>query len=688
MNLRLTFQTYKHRTSHSDLSGSYFPQSCNTLINKIMRRKGIIVLMMVSLCLCACANGDKDENPPDRSERVEQILSEMTLEEKVEQMMFVSFREWKSSHTPDDIKTVQNKESDELKDNITELNDIFRNVLQTYHFGGFVLFSENYYCAEQTLKLTADIQKTTVEAGGIPLLIATDQEGGNVSRVIFGTWGVGNMALAATGNSDNAKEMASIYGNELRLLGINTDFGPVLDVNSNPANPVIGARSFSDDPKVVSEYGMKYVEGLHEAGVPATIKHFPGHGDTDTDSHTGFPVVNKTYDELKSMELIPFQEAINTGADMVMTAHIQFPRIEPAPYISVSTGENVCLPATLSRVFMTDILRNDMGFEGVTVSDALDMSAITDHFKTEDVIRYSINAGVDMLTLPSVRDNADLDLCKEIIDTAIELAKNGEIRMERIDESVRRILRIKEKYGLLDQKDFSVTNEMIRAAREGVGNRESMDIAWNIAEQAVTVVKNENHALPISAKEGESILILFSDSSASRASSWDVANSILKDKDILPRNIEINVIPNTADNSKECMEAAKKADHVILVYRTYNEACLDPDTEEGSSSGVFDHIIDTRHQESKNVILVSCSLPYDATRFSEADAILLTYMSSNIRQISPENGREINFVPNLPAALCICFGCGEANGKVPVYLPEINENKKLIKENPVEGKWY
>ena len=137
MNLRLTFQTYKHRTSHSDLSGSYFPQSCNTLINKIMRRKGIIVLMMVSLCLCACANGDKDENPPDRLERVEQILSEMTLEEKVEQMMFVSFREWKSSHTPDDIKTVQNKESDELKDNITELNDIFRNVLQTYHFGGF-----------------------------------------------------------------------------------------------------------------------------------------------------------------------------------------------------------------------------------------------------------------------------------------------------------------------------------------------------------------------------------------------------------------------------------------------------------------------------------------------------------------------------------------------------------------------
>lgn len=439
----------------------------STSINKIMRRKGIIVLMMVSLCLCACANADKDENPPDRSERVEQILSEMTLEEKVEQMMFVSFREWKSSHTPDDIKTVQNKESDELKDNITELNDIFRNVLQTYHFGGFVLFSENYYCAEQTLKLTADIQKTTVEAGGIPLLIATDQEGGNVSRVIFGTWGVGNMALAATGNSDNAKEMASIYGNELRLLGINTDFGPVLDVNSNPANSVIGARSFSDDPKVVSEYGMKYVEGLHEAGVTATIKHFPGHGDTDTDSHTGFPVVNKTYDELKSMELIPFQEAINTGADMVMTAHIQFPRIEPAPYISVSTGEKVCLPATLSWVFMTDILRNDMGFEGVTVSDALDMSAITDHFKTEDVLRYSINAGVDMLTLPSVRDNADLDLCKEIIDTAIELAKNGEIRMERIDESVRRILRIKEKYGLLDQKDFSVTNEMIRAAREG-----------------------------------------------------------------------------------------------------------------------------------------------------------------------------------------------------------------------------
>ncbi len=165
--------------------------------------------------------------------------------------------------------------------------------------------------------------------------MTVDQEGGNVARIGFGTSGIGNMALAATGDPSNAKEMAELYGKEMGLLGINTDFAPVVDVNNNPNNPIIGIRSFSDSPKMVAEYGISYIEGLHETGTIATLKHFPGHGNTDTDSHTGFPLIDSTYEELKEFELIPFQKTIDAGADMVMTAHIQYPQIEKETYTSI-----------------------------------------------------------------------------------------------------------------------------------------------------------------------------------------------------------------------------------------------------------------------------------------------------------------------------------------------------------------
>ena len=613
-----------------------------------------------------------------QEDRVEQILSEMTLEDKVEQMMVVSFREWKEGPAAETIQTVNNNESDELEDNVTELNGPFREALQTHHFGGAVFFSENYSSAEQTVKLAADFQETTVQNGGLPLFIATDQEGGNVSRVIFGTYGVGNMALAATGDPENAREMGAIYGKELQLLGINTEFGPVLDVNTDPVNPIIGARSFSDDPAVVAEYGLKYIEGLHEMGCMATLKHFPGHGATEADSHTDFPIIRKSYKELQAVELVPFQAAIDAGADMIMTAHIQFPEIEPASLVSISTGEKVYLPATMSHVFMTDILRNDMGFEGVVFSDALDMGAIVDHFSTEDVLQYAVNAGVDMLLLPGVRNAGDFDLCMEMVDTAIRLAESGEIPMERIDESVRRILRMKEKCGLLDRKDFSVTEEMIEAAREGVGSAENLEKAWQIAGEAVTVLKNENDAFPLDVKEGENALILFSENCASRAETGDLVKQILEEQKVLPENSTITVMQNTADNGELCLEAAKEADHVILVYRMYNAASIDPRTAEGASSADFDRIIAARHQAGKKVIVVSCSLPYDAARFPDADGILLTYMSSPIWQLSPENGRETDFAPNLPVALCACFGYEEAKGTVPVKLPELDENYQFV----------
>ena len=597
---------------------------------------------------------------------LEIMLSAMTLREKAAQMMIASFRVWQEvPETADGEQTA--KESPKTK--ITELNDEIRDMLARDHFGGILLFGENFADPEQTLRLVSDLQTANRDGGGIPQLIFTDQEGGNVNRIPYSTIGVSNMALGATGNPDNARRMAAIHGEEIGLLGIQVDFAPVMDVNNNAANPVIGIRSFSDDPQTVAEYGCAFLTGLHDAGTIAALKHFPGHGNTDTDSHTGFPLINSTYEELKENELIPFKAAIDAGADMVMTAHIQYPQIERETYTSVSTGEQVFLPATMSRTILTDILRGDLGFEGLIVTDALEMAAITDNFSVEDTVRMTINAGVDLLILPAVKDTNLFRLTETYVDTAVALVESGEIDEARINESVLRILRLKSTYGVLYRTDFTVTDEQITAAKEGVGSAAHRETEREIAENALTLVKNDNHAFPLQVKPGERTLILFADSCASRAGAGALARQTLQEQQALPEGAAVSVMKSGRGNEKACIREAVNADHVILVHRVYAQACLDPATEDGFSSGTFDRVIEAVHEKGKSVILVSCQLPYDAARFPDADAILLTYWGSAMPDL-PAKGS--SWSANLPAGLLACFGAGEANGRLPVNIPALD----------------
>ena len=625
-----------------------------------MKRLCLILSFILLFCGSAFADGNGDE-------KMESILSGMTLREKVAQMMIASFRVWK------EVPETENAEQSSAETpavNITELNDEIREMISREHFGGILLFGENFSDPEQTLRLTADLQTTNLKGGGVPQLIFVDQEGGNVNRIPYSTIGVSNMALGATGNVGNARAMAAIHGEEIRLLGIQADFAPVVDINNNAANPVIGIRSFSDDAQMAAEFGCAYLAGLHDAGILASLKHFPGHGNTDTDSHTGFPLINSTYEDLKKNELIPFQAAIDAGADMVMTAHIQFPQIEQETYTSTSSGEQVYLPATMSQTFLQDILRGDMGFNGVIVTDALDMAAIADNFSVEDTLKLTIHAGVDLLILPGVKDTNCFRLTKTYLDTAVALVESGEISEERINESVLRILKMKAKQGILYQTDFTVTNEQIAAVKAGVGSSGHRETEWQIAENALTLVKNENHAFPLEVKPGEKTLILFADSSASRAGTGKLIQQMMEEKQTLPEGAEIIVMKNTKDNTDECIQAAVDSDHLILVHRVYAQACLDPATEDGFSSGTFDKIIDAVHEKNKTVIIVSCQLPYDAARFPEADAILLTYWGSVMRDLPAEGS---SWSANLPAGLLACFGLCEAEGVLPVDIPMLDE---------------
>ena len=624
--------------------------------------KGILCLMTALLLAFATVSfAEKAE-----TDSPEKILSGMTLRDKVAQMMIASFRVWQEVPAEGEAEP----ETEPPKVNITELNEPIREMLGRNHFGGILLFGENFVDPEQTIRLVSDLKTTNRAGGGLPQIFFIDQEGGNVNRIGFSTQGVSNMALGASGETENAKTMAAIHGEEIRLLGIHANFAPVMDVNNNPSNPVIGIRSFSDDPQTVAAFGCAYLEGLHEQGVMAALKHFPGHGNTDTDSHTGFPLINSSYEELKTFELIPFKAAIDAGADMVMTAHIQYPQIEKETYLSVSTGEEVFLPATMSKTILTDILRGDLGFEGVIVTDALDMAAFADNFSVEDTVKYTINAGADLLILPGVRDTNKFKLTDTYVDTVVALVEKGEIDEARVNESVLRILKLKQKYGILDLTDFDATEERIAAAAEGVGSAAHRETERQIAEKAVTLVKNEQNAFPLKVQAGEKTLILFADSCASRAGTGDLARKLLEEKQALPEGAEITVMKNTKDNGEDCIQAAAEADHVILVHRVYSQACMDPATEDGFSSGTFDQVIDAVHQKGKTVIVVSCQLPYDAARFPEADAILLTYWGSVMRELPAEGS---SWSANLPAGLLACFDAGDAGGRLPVNIPGLDE---------------
>ena len=608
------------------------------------------------------------------SDRIDEIVNNMTLEEKVGQMMLPSFRKWQDLRTEEAKALIASGKWPE-KTNITELNDEIRQCIERNHFGGIILFEENLQDAEQTYRLIKDLQRTNQKESSIPLFIATDQEGGYISRLGFGTTGVGNMALAATGDVNAAKQMALVHGKELNVLGINLDFAPVMDMNTNPSNPVIGVRSFSDDPDIASRFGVAFMEGLSETNTVSTMKHFPGHGDTDTDSHTGFPLIEKTYDELKKSELLPFQTAIDNGAEMIMTAHIQYPQIENKTYVSTSTGEEVYIPATMSKTILTDILKGDMGFEGVVVTDALDMAAIANNFEFEDVLCMTINAGADMLILPGVNNSNEFEQTDSAVELTVKLVNEGKISEDRINDAVTRILKLKEKHGIYNpdvSRIFPEDDIELRNAVFSTGSEEYRNQAWEIAEKTLTLVKNENNAYPLSNPEGDT-LILFADSCASR-----VGYGELVKQELARENITVMV--NTKENKAECMKASEMAENVILISRAYNSACLDPKTNDGFSTEIFDEIIESRHKNNKTVIVISCQLPYDAARFPDADAMVLTYCSSSLREIPEEHGEGSAYSPNLAVAIKACFEGPELKGKLPVNIPKLDENYQITDE--------
>lgn len=588
--------------------------------------------------------------------KAEQYLSTMTTEDKISQMIMPAFR--------------YSTDADGNRTNVTEITDEIAATLEKHSYSGVILFGQNTPTNENTTRLVDALQKANAAGGDRPqLLITTDQEGGNVTRLGQGTMMPGNMALGAINDLSVTKEVASMMGAELSALGINADFAPDVDVNSNPANPVIGVRSFADDAQTVAAHGSAFVEALNDAGVISTLKHFPGHGDTDTDSHTGLPCINKTYAELKQNELIPFRACINAGSQMIMTAHIEYPQIETTTYTSKQTGEEIYLPATLSKTIITDILRGDMGYDGVVITDAMEMDAISKHFDKYDAAKLAIEAGVDILLMPvdttTAEGFAEMDT---YISTLAQMANDGEISMDKIDAAVLRILKLKENNNLFTAYDGSDIESRVEYAINNVGTKESHDKEWEITKKAMTLVKNDDNTLPLTTTNQKTIVLVPYDD---ETIPMNYAVRKLTQDGKLPEGAEVVAYSYRNKTADDVLPMIEGADNVVFMSEVYGAYAL-----KGDIAKMADTLADTIHENDGKFIVMSVSLPYDVARFQKADAIMIAYLPRSMTVDPEDKVTDIQqYGPNMPVALYMMFSKDDApTAKLPINIPQLDES--------------
>lgn len=498
-----------------------------------------------------------------------------------------------------------------------------KSLIQDYHIGGIILFGRNIGTPEEILILTTELQSEAKAAGyQYPLLICVDQENGVVRRLGKGTTIFpGAMTLGATGDPENAYKIGIATGKELKALGINWNLAPVLDVNNNQENPVIGVRSFGESAEKVSEFGREAMRGMQEAGIATTLKHFPGHGDTNIDSHLDLPIITHSKERLNEVELLPFKTAIKTGADTIMTAHVYFPAIE----------SEVGIPATLSNKVITGLLREELGFSGVVTTDCMEMEAIANGIGTEKGGVKAVKAGVD-LVMVSHTEAKQVGTIREII-RAIE---NGEISEEAIEQSIARINELKRRYlhwGEIDSKQKQLNL---------IGSNEHKRLAHEVYKKGITIVKN-NDVLPITVTENSSILVIHPDNGATMKVEDKSYANLLLGEIVSEYHLNVDVQQFTNDLTKNQIET------IIDQAHSYDFVILGTLTIMSDSKQI--DLVEKLNESEIPFVVVAMRSPYDLTYLPDVSAYINTY--------------EFTY-PALKAAVGAIFGKEKVSGKLPI----------------------
>ena len=583
------------------------------------RRATGVVLVLVALLLTMLGIQPPDAHAAKADDGwVESTLASMTLEEKVGQLFMThAYGTTADTQAPADVAANQKLYG---VDNAAQL-------IEKYKIGGVIYFAwtNSVQNPTQIATLSNGVQDAALaQPSKVPSLVGIDQEGGIVARIGPPmTQLPGNMALGAGRSTADAQQAAAINGDELAAVGVNWNFAPVADVNVNPANPVIGVRSFGEDPGLVADMTAAQVRGYTSAGVAGAAKHFPGHGDTATDSHTGLPVVDHTRDEWERLDRPPFQAAIDAGVPAIMTAHISVPALDPS-------GD----PATLSEPIITGILRQEMGYDGVVITDALDMAGASATYGNDRVPVLALKAGVDMLLMPPELDKA--------YQAVLGAVASGELTEERIDTSVRRILTLKQDLGIVDDPYVEPA-----AVPTRVGTPAHLAAMQRITDRTTTLVRNKK-VLPLSpAESGRDVLV----------TGWGASTTTSVASKLEARGFDTTVRETglNPDQAKVDAATAQAREHDVVVVLT-NRAGL---TGNEGQARLVNALMGTKTP----VVAVAVRDPYDVNRFRKVDGYLATY----------------SYTPAAVDSLVrVLVGELDPRGRLPVTIPRLGVSPRAL----------
>ncbi|SES34176.1 beta-N-acetylhexosaminidase [Pedococcus cremeus] len=558
------------------------------------------------------AGGTGPENPPAAVNGwVTSTLARMTLQEKVGQL-FIQNVYGSDANTPDQRNVP-------LYGVATPAE-----VVQKYHLGGVIYFAwtDSVKNPDQITGLSNGLQKAALSQNSkvqVPLQIATDQEQGVVTRIgPPATQFPGSMALGAGRSADDARTAAAITGQELKAMGVNTNFAPDADVNVNPLNPVIGTRSFSSHPDLVADMVSAQVDGYQrEGGVSASAKHFPGHGDTATDSHVAFPIITHTREQWEQIDAPPFKAAIAQGIDMIMTAHLNFPALD-------DSGD----PATVSKPILTGLLRNELGYKGVIVTDSLAMDGVRQRYGDAEVAVRALSAGADQLLMTPAMDQA--------YAAVIGAVQSGRIPMADLDAKVRRVLELKYKRGMVAQPFADPA-----AVSSVVGTPEHLATADAVTDRTTTLVKNDDKTLPM-AVDGKKVLV-----TGYGVTTTQILADVLAAKGATTTVQQTGTSPTDAQVAA-AVAAAKASDAVVVTtMKAWDTTVTD---KRAGQQKLVNALLDT----GKPVVVVATRDPYDIAYVDRAPTYLATYSYSPVA---------------IESAARVITGDVSPSGKLPVDIP-------------------
>ena len=577
---------------------------------------------------------------------------------------------------------------------VTKLPIALANMITTTGIGSVVLFAENLTATEQIIQLTHDLQQAALQSySGQPLIISIDQEGGRVVRLPYATSFAGNMAIGATYPKNGVKfatATSAVIAKELQVLGINNNYAPVVDVNTNADNPVINTRSYGENPEYVAKLGAAAVNGFQQHGIMATLKHFPGHGDTHVDSHLGLPQVGHDLATIEKQDLAPFLLAIkHSNPAMIMTAHIQYPALDDST-IKNTAGDNIIRPATMSRKILTDLLRNKMSFDGIIATDALDMAGITHYFDEVTAVVETFVAGADLAVMPfKIRKADDIKkfygFIKAVAKALQQKIANHELSSTELTQSVTRINRYKTKYIQLTKASVS---EKVRLAQQTIAQTQYLALEQTLADNAVVLLTsksgnksgNESEKFPIDIGKVKRIHLFVLNWQEFSALKQAIINSWQQLGQLAPQVSATVVAEGDAKTQLHSGKKLAQADLVIATMDTKIASIVDiggvedlltetsmlkNEQDKVSYAQLLSEQLQQAQQHKVISVLIVKGSPYLLQPYLKlADAVLVTFDD----RIYSKGNKQV-YSPGYNTSMAILTGAQVALGELPVKLP-------------------